>query len=229
MSQKGLESQTNTIIDNFYSYLNGFNHSRSLDFSPIKREIASLKNNDQIKGIAGSSAPISDATFEVPSIVKINNSSVNYFVLNFAWAYRFFHSLSISLPFIVVLGLTLLAIINNGAGKTHIYISTCLILLGIVLGIFYAFHSKVIGNVLPMLIEQLQKGEFKMLSISLYPILFSTLVSIFNYILLSAVILGTVGICLTTWARKLLAYAAKWFINLFRFVKDMIELRTKTN
>ena len=205
MSKNSLKSQTDIIVDNFYSYLDGSEHLPLVDLSSFKREVELIKNNKNLKYIAEDSAAANKASLNIPSKIKINNPVVNKFINNVAWVYRFLHSISFILILIIVLCLLLLLAVNKGIGKFHIYISICFIALGFILSILYSFHNKVTGSLVPKILDQLQVSGFKMLSISLYPILLFTLNSMFNYIFLWSICFGLLGLSTAFSVHKLLA------------------------
>ena len=192
--EKGLKSQSEIIIDNFYSYLEGSNNSPSVDLTPIKGEINSLTKSPQFTGLTKSINHFNNPLNNIPNNVNLDKAN-NYEALSYLpKLYRLSQSLPPLLLYISIICIMLLLILNRSIEKLLIQLSISLLVSGFVLAFIYINQRFITNIIIPAILNHDIILQFKMLSISLHPAILFTLSSILAFVLTWSLSFGFAGL-----------------------------------
>lgn len=206
VSKEAFKSQSDVFIDDFFSYLDGYKNTPSVDLAPLKGEIKSLSNSKQFKDLAQNKNPLESYLDNMPDNLRLSVITDSQELLLFAQTYYIFKSAPVFLTSVIITFTFILLFVNkNNLRKFFLFASISLLTSGSILGLVFLTKKYIFNSMLKYLFDN-AGSEFKMLSVSLHPIALFTLSSISTFIRNCSVIIGLSGllmiILIQTWRLK---------------------------
>ncbi len=212
--KEGLKAQSELLIDEFYSYLEGTNISPSIDLAPLKDEIKSMNNEAGLSSVSEKTESVPPNPLDnIPSSLKLNNPSSSAVMYYLARAYHFFDTIPLALAAAIALCILLMLLVIRNILKLTMYISLSLVLSSFILGLFYLEQKVLFVTVFNLLFNNPSAPELKMLSISLHPVIFYTLSSMLSDMLHWSAVTGISGVILILATRKCVIMAGSALLS----------------
>ncbi len=201
--REGLKAQSELLIDEFYSYLEGKNRAPLINLTPLKDGIQSMNKGAELNGMAEKAEAVpSNPLDSIPNSLKLNNPSSSAIMYYLARAYHFFDTIPLAIAASIALCIVLMLLAARNIVKLIIYVSLSLILSSLILGLLYLEQKVILVTVFNFLFNNPSAPELKMLSISLHPVIFYTLSSIFDNMLHWSAVTGISGLLLILATRR---------------------------